>query len=100
VAIAVQYPGAQQGSIASTSDSSAADPPSFTTYTGKQLTQFRELSVDEVQQLLFSYPLKTCSLDPLPTDILLKSVDTLLPVICEMCNASLREGLLPISEEI
>ena len=26
----------------------AADPPSFTTYTGKQLTSFRELSVDEV----------------------------------------------------
>ena len=42
---------------------------------------------------------KTCQLDPLPTDVLLESVDVLLPFITAMCNASLREGVLPASQK-
>jgi len=76
-----------------------ADAPSFTPYAGKQLTSFRELSEEEIRKLLLKSPPKTCSLDPLPTDVLLESIDILLPFICAMCNASLREGVLPSSQK-
>ena len=33
------------------------------------------------------------------TDVLLESVDVLLPFITAMCNASLREGVLPASQK-
>jgi len=46
--------------------------------TSKQLTSFREYTANEIRKLLLSSPPKTRSLDPLPTDILLKSVDILL----------------------
>ena len=49
---------------------------------------------------LVTSPPKTCSLDPLPTNILLQYVDMLLPYICAMCNATLREDCLPASPKV
>jgi len=54
---------------------------------------------DEVYKLLLKSPPKTCSLDPLPTNVLLEFVDILLPFICAMCNASLAEGVLPAAQK-
>jgi len=71
----------------------------FSTYAGPQLTSLRECSEDEIRTLLFKSPPKTCPLDPVPTDVLLQSVDILLPFICVMCNASLRESVLPSSQK-
>ena len=48
---------------------------------------------------MFRCPVKTCSLDPIPTDILLESVDAVLQLIWAMCNASLREGFLPARQK-
>jgi len=42
---------------------------------------------------------KTCSLDPILTDILLESVDAVLPLILAMCNASLGEGIFPARQK-
>lgn len=55
--------------------------------------------MDEVRQVLLNSPVKTCSLDPIPTDVLLESVDIVLPVIWIMCNKSLSEGHLPASQK-
>jgi len=38
-------------------------------------------------------------MDPLPTDVLLEWIDIVLPYITTMCNASLREGILPASQK-
>jgi len=38
-------------------------------------------------------------LDPLPTDVLLESINIILPFISTMCNASLRERILPTSQK-
>jgi len=43
---------------------------------------------------------KTCELDPLPTDVLKQFLPELLPYITDMCNASLQEGCLPMSESM
>ena len=80
-------------------DTDHADPPSFAPYAGKQLTSFRELTEDEVYKLLLKSSPKTCSHDPLPTNVLLEFLDILLPFICAMCNASLREGVLPAAQK-
>jgi len=42
---------------------------------------------------------KICAAGPLPTSVLREVVDTLLPFIWVMCNASLREGHLPESQK-
>jgi len=75
-----------------------ADPPTFTVYAGKQFTSFCECSMEEIRRIMFCCPVKTCSLDPIPTDILLESV-VVLPLIWAMCNASLMEGILPVREK-
>ena len=43
-------------------------------------------------------PSKSCSLDPIPTFILKEVIDIVLPFLTAMCNASLQEGLLPVSQ--
>ena len=76
-----------------------SDPPTFKSYNGKRLVCFKEYSCDEIRQFLLKAPQKTCPLDPVPTDILLESVDIILPFITAMCNASLREGFMPASQK-
>ena len=76
-----------------------ADPPTFKSYVGNKFTEFREYSGEEVRRVLVRSPPKTCSSDPLPTDLLLELIDILLPFICAICNTSLREGTLPVSQK-
>ena len=38
---------------------------------------------------------KSCALDPIPTPLLVKSIDALLPVITEIINLSLQSGYFP-----
>ena len=41
---------------------------------------------------------KSCELDPISTDTLKQFLPELAPYITKMCNASLREGMLPTSQ--
>ena len=59
---------------------------------------FREYSEDEVRQIISSTKPKSCSLDPIPTTILVECISDLLPFVTAMCNSSLREGCLPRSQ--
>lgn len=76
-----------------------SDPPVFSVHAGQQFTSFKECTHDEIRLLLSRSPSKSCPLDPVPTEILLGSVDLLLPFISVMCNTSLREGVLPASQK-
>ena len=53
--------------------SETKDAPSstFTQHSGTQLSSFSEVSAVDVQRVLTSSPAKTCTLDPLPTSVLL-----------------------------
>jgi len=44
-------------------------------------------------------PVKSCSLDPVPTFLVREYVDVLLPYITRMVNASLSQGRLPVSQK-
>ena len=64
-----------------------------------EFNAFRELTLDEVHRLIASSKSKSCSLDPIPTNILKDLLPELLPYITVMCNKSLREGHLPSSQK-
>lgn len=55
--------------------------------------KFTALSELEVQKLIECSAKKSCSLDPLPTPLVLNCIDVLLPVITKMINLSLVEGV-------
>ena len=76
-----------------------ADPPTYSSFSGDEFSGFREYSMVEIRGVLIRSPAKTCSLDPISTDVLLESIDILLPFICLMCNSSLSEGCLPGSQK-
>ena len=76
-----------------------ADPPVYPSSSAKPLTEFKEYTTEKVRRVLLRSPPKTCMTDPLPTDVLLEMIDTVLPFITTMCNASLMEGILPASQK-
>ena len=57
-----------------------------------QFNAFTALSEDDARQLIHDCSKKSCSLDPLPTSLMLDYVDILLPVITKIINLSLTSG--------
>ena len=55
------------------------------------------VTADDVITTITSVPLKSCDLDPLPTDVLKEFLPELLPSLSlsKMCNKSLSQGCLP-----
>ena len=62
------------------------------------MTDFASFTSKELRRIIMNSPSKSCSLDPIPTFILKEVIDILLPFLTVMCNASLQEGLLPVSQ--
>ena len=60
-----------------------------------QLTSFTEVSEEDVKGLIGRSSKKTCSLDPMPTSLVVESLAVLLPVITRMLNLSLQNGNFP-----
>ena len=60
-----------------------------------QLASFRILSQEYVKSLIGKSSKKTCSLDPMPTPLVVECLDALLPVITRMINLSLQGGTFP-----
>ena len=67
-------------------------PPAAST-----LGSFSSVSVDEVRKLITLSKCKSCSLDPIPTWLLKKSLDDILPAIVHIINLSLSNGSVPHS---
>ena len=60
------------------------------------MREFTPVSEDELRKIVSKPPNKTSSLDPIPTWLLKKCIDTLLPVISSIINNSLRVGSFPL----
>jgi len=72
----------------------SADPPDMSARQVPPQTSFEPVTEKEIHTLLTNSPAKFCSIDPVPT--LLKQLSThIAPVICFLCNLSLRTGTLP-----
>ena len=75
----------------SASTTSVIDPP----VTPTALHQFQPVSATEISKLIMSSPDKQCELDPIPTFLLKKCINSLLPVITQIINMSLATGIFP-----
>ena len=58
-------------------------------------SEFNLLTEDEVKKIITKSASKSCSLDPIPTWLLKKCLDLLLPIITLIINLSLRLGYFP-----
>ena len=64
----------------------------------ERFSGFRTCTEEEIRRVVMQSPTKSCTLDPIPTFMLKESIDVLLPFLTAMCNASLSEGVLPLSQ--
>ncbi len=58
-----------------------------------RLDCFKALTEEDVRKLIQKSPCKSCDLDPMPTELLRKCLDLLIPVITRIINMSLAEGV-------
>ena len=61
------------------------------------LVSFNELDEKSVRELISKSSKKSCSLDPMPTSLVVECLDVLLPIITRMVNLSLKSGTFPES---
>ena len=70
--------------------------PSYVLELGEQsastLTCFRNITEDEIKNVIMHSPSKSCDLDPLPTTLLKACIDVLALIITDIANCSLRLG--------
>jgi len=62
---------------------------------GCLLTDFLMLSVDDVMTVVHRQPDKQCASDPLPTSLLRENIDVLAPILVELFNWLLLQGVVP-----
>ena len=83
----------KNASLANLSTSSVPSlPATDITCVKEQFTGFRTLSQEQVRMLISKAAGKSCQLDPIPTPIVLKLLDVLLPVITKLINLSFDTG--------
>ena len=58
-------------------------------------SNFELLSKDSVKKLVLGVPMKSCSLDPVPTKVVKECLDELVPLLTVIINQSLQSGVFP-----
>ena len=58
-------------------------------------TSSKSLSMDDIRHIVMRSSKKSCSLDPVPTSLVVECMDELLPVITLIINSSLQSGHFP-----
>ena len=56
---------------------------------------FHPIDEEELKNIIIKGPSKPCSLDPLPTSLLKKTITSHLPILCQIINRSLKSGVFP-----
>ena len=62
------------------------------------LEKFEECTSEELYRTIMASQSKLCELDPLPTSVVKKFLPDILPFMVDMCNASIRQGNLTVSQ--
>ena len=77
------------------SDQDLVPPDKPLTNTNLILDSFKTLSECDVRDVIQNLAKKSCELDPMPTNLVCASLDTLLPIIMNIVNASLSMSHFP-----
>ena len=64
-------------------------------HSGECMDSFNVFSDEEIKALIMKSPNKSSSLELLPTQILKQCIGTLIPVITDIVNKSLKSGCFP-----
>ena len=64
-------------------------------FDGTELTHFQSLKTNDVLNIVLSLPVKSCTIDPIPTSLLLQNIDFLIDCISAIVNDSLSSGTMP-----
>ena len=76
---------------------SNAPYPRIDPRSSETLQTLREVTIDEVTRVVSGAPMKHCALDPAPTWLVKRLLPLLADPITRMCNASLSEGVFPLT---
>ena len=79
-------------------DTVCQTPSSFLPPAPATIDEFQTLSADDIQKVIMSSPTKSFALDPLPTYVVKEFLPELLSYITDMCDASLSQGIIPVSQ--
>ena len=71
------------------SGDNCASPQQLPVFHGNPLDQLRPATHEEVRKIISTSPTKSCSLDPIPTWLLKKCMDNLIPILTSIINISL-----------
>jgi len=77
----------------------SAPPPVILPTAVSSFTTFQPLSTADIKTLIMRAPSKQCSLDPAPTWIVKSCVELLGPFLMYICNRSLTDGYVPLSQK-
>ena len=80
-------------------DTAGLPPPAVLTPATSSIASFRPCTQAEIRKIIMSAPIKSCSLDPVPTFLVRELIDVLLPHITLMVNVSLAHGRLLASQK-
>jgi hypothetical protein len=67
----------------------------YVTVTQSSLSDFQPLKSDDVAEIIRQFPSKVCTLDSIPSWLIKKYLDILVPLITKIVNASLSSGTFP-----
>ena len=81
------------------SDTAGLPPPPMFVPASSSLACIRPCTESEVCRIIMSSPVKSSSLDPIPTFLVREFIDILLPDITKMISSSLAAGRLPASQK-
>ena len=68
------------------------------THADVSFSSFERCTIDDIKRTITSAPAKSCTLDPLPTTVMKEFLPELLPFLTDLCNSSLIQGCLPVSQ--
>ena len=57
------------------------------------MRQFRQVSIEETTRCVTNTLSKSCELDPIPTDLLKDVINELAPILTDLINTSLQQGI-------
>ena len=62
---------------------------------GSSLSEFHQVTQEQVRSIVNKSPTKSCPLDPIPTSMLKDCLNDLLPTLTKIINLSLVDGVVP-----
>ena len=63
----------------------------------QKFSSFQPITLSKLEKIILSSPSKNCELDPIPTSLLKQILPSIVGIIADIINTSLRDGIFPES---